>query len=198
MLDVTGVEVPERPELKHLVAQSAQTIEDALVLARPHALRLQLAWPAGWQVSGGSAGTGLLCLDADGQVTGANATARQMLPALHGAAHGALHASELFALPWAQLFDLARQGEAATVPLWSGLRVQVAAQAGASASGAPASTRPTASRSLKAVETDLIHQAVRQAGGRVAEAARALGVSRATVYRRLAGLGSNRRDRSPS
>lgn len=189
MIDVTGVDAPERPELKHLVAQSAQSIEDALVLARPHALRLHLAWPAGWRVAGGGEGAGLLCLDAHGQVTGANATARQMLPVLHGMAHGPLHASDLFALPWAQLFDLAqRQGDAATLPLWSGLRVQVAAQASAQpAPGASATASPGTPRSLKAVETDLIHQAVRQAGGRVADAARALGVSRATVYRRLAG-----------
>ncbi|HOZ93364.1 MAG TPA: helix-turn-helix domain-containing protein, partial [Ottowia sp.] len=40
---------------------------------------------------------------------------------------------------------------------------------------------------LKALETELIHQAVRDAGGRVAVAAKALGVSRATMYRRLAG-----------
>ena len=201
MLDVTGVDAPERPELKHLVAQSAQSIEDALVLARPHALRLHLAWPAGWRVAGGGEGAGLLCLDVDGQVTGANATARQMLPALHGLAHGPLHASDLFALHWAQLFDLAqRQGEAATLPLWSGLRVQVAAQAAVDhpAPGAPATTRTGTPRSLKAVETDLIHQAVRQAGGRVADAARALWVSRATVYRRLGGAGSRVRDGSPS
>ncbi|HNR82734.1 helix-turn-helix domain-containing protein, partial [Ottowia sp.] len=38
---------------------------------------------------------------------------------------------------------------------------------------------------LKALETELIHQAVRDAGGRVAVAAKALGVSRATMYRRL-------------
>ena len=202
MIDVTGVNAPERPELKHLVAQSARQIEDALLLARPHQLRLHLAWPAGWQVSGaGSEGAALLCLDADGQVTGANSTARQMLPALHGLAHGPLHASDLFALPWAQLFDLAqRQGEAATLPLWSGLRVQVTAQAAADhpAPGASATARPGTPRSLKAVETDLIHQAVRQAGGRVADAARALGVSRATVYRRLGGAGSRVRDGSPS
>ena len=201
MLDVTGVDAPERPELQYLVARSAQGIEDALVLARPHALRLHLAWPAGWRVAGGGEGAGLLCLDVDGQVTGANATARQMLPALHGLAHGPPHASDLFALPWAQLFDLGRrQGEAATLPLWSGLRVQVAAQAAADhpAPGAPAMARPGTPRSLKAVEADLIHQAVRQAGGRVADAARALGVSRATVYRRLGGAGSRVRDGSPS
>ena len=186
MLDVTGVEVPERPELKHLVAQSAQTIEDALVLARPHALRLQLAWPAGWQVSGGSAGTGLLCLDADGQVTGANGTARQMLPALHALHSGPLHASELFALPWASLFDRAAHGQPHTVPLWSGLRVQVRAERSTQpASAASPGARTAAPRSLKALETELIHQAVRDAGGRVAVAAKALGVSRATMYRRL-------------
>jgi len=66
MLDVTGVDAPERPELKHLVAQSARQIEDALILAQPHRLRLRLAWPAGWQVSGVSSAEGLLCLDADG------------------------------------------------------------------------------------------------------------------------------------
>ena len=199
MLDVTGVDAPERPELQYLVARSAQGIEDALVLARPHALRLHLAWPAGWRVAGGGEGAGLLCLDVDGQVTGANATARQMLPALHGLAHGPLHASDLFALPWAQLFDLAqRQGEAATLPLWSGLRVQVTAQAAADhpAPGASATARPGTPRSLKAVETDLIHQAVRQAGGRVADAARALGVSRATVYRRLGRSVGSARDHS--
>ncbi|HOV20933.1 MAG TPA: helix-turn-helix domain-containing protein, partial [Ottowia sp.] len=45
-------------------------------------------------------------------------------------------------------------------------------------------------------ETDLIHQAVRQAGGRVADAARALGVSRATVYRRLGRSVGSARDHS--
>ena len=117
MIDVTGVQAPERPELKHLVAQSARQIEDALLLARPHQLRLHLAWPAGWQVAGASPGAALLCLDAEGQVTGANATARQMLPALHALANGPLHASDLFALPWANLFDMADHGQARTLPL---------------------------------------------------------------------------------
>ena len=35
MLDLTGVDVPERPELRHLVARSAYAIEDALLLSRP-------------------------------------------------------------------------------------------------------------------------------------------------------------------
>lgn len=191
MIDVTGVEAPERPELRHLVAHAARQVEDALVLARPHQLRLHLAWPAGWQVSGGGVDDGLLCLDADGGVTGANQTARQMLPDLHGLHRGPLHASELFALPWASLFDLAAHGQPHTLPLWSGLRVQVRAERSESAvrptGAANAGGRATAQRSLKALETELIHQAVRDAGGRVAVAAKALGVSRATMYRRLAG-----------
>ena len=189
MIDVTGVNAPERPELKHLVAQSARQIEDALLLARPHQLRLHLAWPAGWQVSGaGSDGPALLCLDADGQVTGANTTARQMLPALHALQSGPLHASELFALPWASLFDGAAHGQPHTLPLWSGLRVQVRAERSTQpATAASPGSRTAAPRSLKALETELIHQAMRDAGGRVAVAAKALGVSRATMYRRLAG-----------
>jgi hypothetical protein len=34
MLDLTGIDAAERPELKHLVAQSARSIENALTLAR--------------------------------------------------------------------------------------------------------------------------------------------------------------------
>lgn len=196
MLDVTGIEAPERPELKYLVAQSARQIEDALVLARPHRLRLRLAWPAGWQVSGGGMDDGLLCLDADGGVTGANQTARQMLPALHALAHEALHAEALFALPWAELFDLARHAEVRTVPLWSGLRLRIAAERVAQPHAPALPATPNRARparpSLKTLEAELIHQAVRDAGGHVAEAAKALGLSRATVYRRLSAT----RDRS--
>ncbi|MFD2379260.1 helix-turn-helix domain-containing protein [Ottowia pentelensis] len=188
MLDVTGVEVPERPELKHLVAQSAQNIEDALVLARPHALRLRLAGQLAGQRRRRRRRPAVPGRRRPGHRRQRHRTPDAARPARRGP--GPLHASELFALPWAQLFDLARLGEAASVPLWSGLRVQLAAQA--PAQPAPSAPR-TATRSLKAVEADLIHQAVRQAGGRVADAARALGVSRATVYRRLAGRADARK-----
>ena len=43
----------------------------------------------------------------------------------------------------------------------------------------------TAPKPLKDVQTDMIREAVNQARGNVAEAARALGISRATVYRKL-------------
>ena len=178
MIDVTGVDAPERPELQHLVAQSARQIEDALVLAQAHSLRLYLAWPAGWQVSGAIGAEGLLCMDADGRVVGANSTARQMLPGLHTLVGGPLHASDLFALPWHSLFDGAAHAEPRTVPLWSGLRMQVRAERCEPVPVAPG-------RLLKALESELIEQALREAGGRVAQAAKTLGVSRATLYRRL-------------
>src|SRR6478735_7272037 len=45
MLDLTGIDAAERPELKHLVSQSARSIENALALSRPHALLLRVNWP---------------------------------------------------------------------------------------------------------------------------------------------------------
>ena len=182
MLDLTGVRVAERPELEHLVAQSARHIEDALVLAVPHALCLRLAWYDGCGVG---EPTALLCLDADGAVLSANSAARDMLPDLRRGGHRLARADELFALPWPQLFDLAQRGAAVPVPLWSGLRVTVrASRSGAGADSAAAESGVP----LRSVADELIQQAVRAAGGNVSEAAQTLGVSRATVYRRLGQL----------
>src|SRR3989344_2860647 len=77
MLDLTGVDVPERPELRHLVARSARAMEDALLLQLPHALLLRVNWPGGPL---GSEGDGLLALDGDGFVVGCNSMARQLVP----------------------------------------------------------------------------------------------------------------------
>lgn len=182
MLDLTGVRVAERPELKHLVAQSARHIEDALALAVPHALCLRLDWHDGFNLSERAA---LLCLDEDGGVVSANSAARDMLPQLRAPVGGLPHAEALFALPWPQLFDLAHQGAAAPVPLWSGLRVSVRAhRSGSRVAGA-------ADEVLRSVTDDLIRQAVRAAGGNVSQAAQTLGVSRATVYRRLGASRGN-------
>lgn len=177
MLDLTGVDAAERPELKHLVSQSARSIENALTLARPHRLVLRLNWPGRLL---GDDDDGLLCLDAEGWVTGSNGAARQMVAALASEAHGPLHCSELFAQPWEPLYDRARlRADPAPLELalWSGLRLAALPQlAGASFQ--------TMGR-LRDVETALIRQAVSDARGNVMEAARALGISRATVYRKL-------------
>ena len=129
-------------------------------------------------------------LDNDGHVTASNAAAREMLHQPLAPPPGKLHATDLFALPWTLLWDAARRGDGAPieVPLWSGLRLQARAQqAGNPAAAAPpASATATGRPRLRDVETALIRKAVDDARGNVAEAARVLGISRATVYRKLA------------
>ena len=177
MLDLTGIDAAERPELKHLVAQSARSIGNALALAVPHALLMRLSWPGR---SLGSDDDGLVCLDADGWVKGSNDAARQMVPQL---AAGTAHCSELFAQPWQPFYDMVR-GNAAhapvEVPLWSGLRLLALPQL----PGQPvAQVAPRVA--LRDMEISLIRKAVAEAHGNVQQAAKALGISRATVYRKL-------------
>ena len=193
MLDLTGVDVPERPELRHLVARSARAMEDALLLQLPHALLLRVNWPG---CPLGSEGDGLLALDGDGFVVGCNSMARQLVPQPLRTPCAPTHASDLLAMPWAMLFDAARRHPAQPIdlPLWSGLRLQALAQRPENARGAsqPVATlspalvgAPPTAAPLREAETALIRQAVQDARGNVAEAARVLGISRATVYRKL-------------
>ncbi len=194
MLDLTGVDTPERPELKHLAAQSARMIENGLVLRQPHTLLLRLNWP-GHRL--GDDSDGLAGLDADGQVTTSNSAARAMLPLLGraGAIEGTpTHANELFALPVEQLFDAARRPDPfIALPLWSGLRLHAlaafatdtSASLAALRASAPARPAKDGTHRLKDIETALIRKAVDDARGNVALAAQRLGVSRATVYRKL-------------
>ena len=200
MLDLTGVDVPERPELMHLVMQSARSIENAMALQRQHAILLRVNWPG---TSLGGDADGLIGMDDNGQVVTCNRAARDMLPQLNRRSESACdwpHANDLFALPFSMLFDAARNGAGASeLPLWSGLRLQVlASAAGRCAPGHrshrhPASTRmttPPDQRRLRDIETALIREAVDHARGNVAQAAKQLGVSRATVYRKLRMRGS--------
>ncbi|MBX3588231.1 MAG: GAF domain-containing protein [Ramlibacter sp.] len=182
MLDLTGIETVERPELKHLVAQSARSIENALALAQPHSLVVRLNWPGRTL---GDETDGLLCLDADGWVTAANQTARQMVSQLGGNGHAAPHCSELFAMPWESLFDGHARNAPLEVPLWSGLRLSALPQAPGRAGQVVAPRTTPGPLPLKDLEAELIRKAVHEARGNVMQAARALGISRATVYRKL-------------
>jgi transcriptional regulator of acetoin/glycerol metabolism len=180
MLDLTGVNVVEQPALKHLVTQSARSIENALALARPHRLLLSLNWPG--QSLGGDS-DGLVCVDADGHITGLNRPAADMLGIAPLGRAG--HCTDVFAVPVESLFDAARAQRSATeVPLWSGLRIHLHAQLNAGGERAPLHGSGAAVP-LKDVETALIRKAVAEARGNVMEAARALGIRRATVYRKL-------------
>lgn len=179
MLDLTGIDAAERPELKHLVTQSARSIENALALSRPHRIVLRLNWPGRLL---GDDDDGLLTLDGDGWVTGSNGAARQMLAGLSEAMGRPVHCSELFAQPWEPLFDLARHTDQGPVdlPLWSGLQLSCVAQPAGEVRAGAQSRLP-----LRDVEIALIRKAVSDARGNVMEAARTLGISRATVYRKL-------------
>ncbi|MEP6790543.1 MAG: helix-turn-helix domain-containing protein, partial [Ramlibacter sp.] len=97
-----------------------------------------------------------------------------------------LHASEVFAQPWEQLFDAAARESAQApleVPLWSGLRLHALPQLAGSA--APRHAVGASALPLKDIEAALIRKAVDDARGNVMKAAQALGISRATVYRKL-------------
>jgi transcriptional regulator of acetoin/glycerol metabolism len=180
MLDLTGANVSEQPSLKHLVAQSARNIENTLMLSQPHKLMLRVNWPGNVP---GSDSDGLLATDADGWITGCNRAAADMLNL--NAQSLPIHCDDVFAYPCKHLFDAARMHKPATdLPLWSGLQLQVWAQAQDSAqpTGGPAQKHAIP---LKDVETAMIRKAVDQACGSVAEAARMLGISRATVYRKM-------------
>ncbi len=182
MLDLTGVQVSEQPALKHLVTQSARSIENALALAQPHALLLRLNWPGRML---GDDSDGLVCVDQDGLIVGLNRPAADMLDIPAGVPPG--HCSSYLAAAVDALFDAAQQQAPATeVPLWSGLRLQVLAQSGRARAGRPVRSAGAAHAvPLKDMEAALIRKAVDDARGNVMDAARALGISRATIYRKL-------------
>ena len=192
MLDLTGIDAAERPELKHLVAQSARSIENALTLDQMTSgsdLLIRLNWPG--RVLGDET-DGLVCLNADGYVTAANQMARLMVPQLTTPSTETLHANDLFAMSFGMLFDAARKQSnkaALDVPLWTGLRLHalpfMGAQTTSTQSVQADTPRAAPPLPLKDIETALIRKAVDDARGNVMQAAKALGVSRATVYRRL-------------
>lgn len=188
MLDLTGIDAVERPELKHLVTQSACKIENALVLAQAHSLVVRLNWPGN---SLGSEADGIICLDTDGWITGANQIARQMVPNMPTPGQQSVHVSEVFGIPYQLLFDAVRRtGTVIEIPLWTGLRLQaMPIERSQEEFAVHSDPRASSSLPLKDMETALIRKAVDQARGNVAEAARTLGISRATVYRKLGNPG---------
>jgi transcriptional regulator of acetoin/glycerol metabolism len=179
MLDLTGVDVPERPELRHVVARCARALEDALLQQQPHALLLRLNWPGARL---GSEADGLMLIDGEGYVRGCNSAARQLVAMPSRPAGERLHCGDLLALDWPRLFDAASHGLCIELPLWSGLRLQAMATSRATA---PSHATPPRNRPLRETEVEWIRNAVRAARGNVAQAARTLGISRATVYRKL-------------
>ena len=177
MLDLTGVMSQERPELMHLAELSARSISNALLLRQAHHLLLRLNWPGRLL---GDDNDGLVLLDSEGVVLGANQLARDML---NLARHAQAHANDVFAIPMGLLFDAAAAGDTMEVPLWSGLHLHLQACLQHSCHTA---SQPATTGALRQIQSALIHQAMAHAKGNVAQAAKALGISRATLYRKLA------------
>jgi sigma-54 dependent transcriptional regulator, acetoin dehydrogenase operon transcriptional activator AcoR len=192
MLDLTGIMVPERSELKHLTSLTARTIENALLLQQSHNLLLRINWPG--QPLGEDT-DGLIALNKEGSILGANQTARFMVPQLAQLNISNRHASDLFAMPFSMLFDNSRRSHVAIeVPLWSGLRL-IALALRPEDERANLHVRADSASSghaLRDVEAEMIKQAVDQARGNIAQAARDLGISRATLYRKLV-IGKSRK-----
>jgi transcriptional regulator of acetoin/glycerol metabolism len=182
MLDLTGINSPERPELMHLAALSARTIGNALLLRQAHDLLLRLNWPGRLM---GDDNDGLVLLSSEGEVLGANIAAREMLNLFPNAGKP-LHASDVFALPWTLLFDAASKDHYLDVPLWSGLHLQARTFIEKNCEQAPYidTTGP-----LQQLQSAMIRKAIDLSRGNVSQAAKALGISRATLYRKLSRTG---------
>jgi len=178
MLDLTGINTNERPELMHLTALSARTIGNAVLLRQPHDLLLRLNWPGRLM---GDDNDGLVLLSSDGEVLGANVLAREMLN-LYPNQDKPLHASDVFAMPWTLLFDAASTDLFLDVPLWSGLHLQARSCVHEAFEQVPHinSTGP-----LQQLQSAMIRKAIDLSRGNVAQAAKTLGISRATLYRKL-------------
>jgi transcriptional regulator of acetoin/glycerol metabolism len=182
MLDLTGVMSQERPELMHLAALSACSISNALLLRQAHHLFLRLNWPGRLT---GDDHDGLLLLDDEGRVLGANLPAREMLNLVK---HTHPHASDLFAIPMGLLFDAATHANTMEVPLWSGLHLHIKAGLQEACQNA---SQPATTGALQQIQSAVINKAIAHSKGNVAQAAKALGISRATLYRKLARKNSH-------
>jgi transcriptional regulator of acetoin/glycerol metabolism len=182
-----------------LVMDAAAAIENSLF--RPARDRLLVHFHPRAELLG-TPMEGLLQVDADGRVCGANRMAARLLcmprPALAGQAFAALfdrRLQGLFAQPARQRADLVEmqthvgllvmarfEGEAA--PDMPGL------QAGQTLrSGQPHNNGSTVPTSLRTLECEAIERTLAALGGNVSATAKALGISRNTIYRRRQGLG---------
>jgi transcriptional regulator of acetoin/glycerol metabolism len=178
-----------------LIASYARDIENRLLRLQSEDM-LVLAFHADPALLGTPL-EALAGIDGEGAVRWTNATAARLTGAERG-----LPALDVFGRPLHALVALARHGGPHALRLPNGLTVwcgaHLQARDGAAAltpafTPAPtvahglttAATAPEAPRTLEQTQAERITQALQDAGGKVAGAARALGVSRGVVYRHL-------------
>jgi sigma-54 dependent transcriptional regulator, acetoin dehydrogenase operon transcriptional activator AcoR len=177
MLDLTGIEVAERRELMFLAARSTRNIQNSLIRQRygnQSGVRLlQIQW-LGSQFDNHS--DGLVALDADGNVLASNRAALDWLPDLEHQPRQNCEA--LFSMSTASFFSALKNKPNGTIfSLWSGIQVH--------ARWCELIDGLESEPALKTVEAELIRRAMLNARGNVESAAAALGISRATLYRKL-------------
>jgi sigma-54 dependent transcriptional regulator, acetoin dehydrogenase operon transcriptional activator AcoR len=177
MLDLTGIEVAERRELMFLSARSTRNIQNSLIRNKfghqPNVRLLQIQW-LGSQFDNNS--DGIIAFDADGNALASNRAALDWLPDLEQQPRQNCEA--LFSMSTASFFSsLKNKPNGTTLSLWSG--IQVHARWCELISGLE--TEPA----IKTVEAELIRRAMLHARGNVEAAAATLGISRATLYRKL-------------
>jgi sigma-54 dependent transcriptional regulator, acetoin dehydrogenase operon transcriptional activator AcoR len=199
-LDITSFDSVPGFDVFSLVVDAAAAIENRLFM--PDRERLLVRF----HVRPELVDTPLACLlqvDAEGRVSGANRAAEQLLCAAR---------STLLGRPFESLFDRAtrhlfgagpstRHGRLVEMRSHAGLHVWASFGGADQDAAAPSlheqelnamealPAEPPAPPSLRELECRTIEQTLAELGGNVAATARRLGISRNTIYRRMAGRG---------
>lgn len=182
-LDITAYDQVPAFDVFSLVRDAAVAVENSLLCAPPGGLLVRLHPRADLL---GTPLHGLLQVDAAGAVLGANRAAARLL---------ATPVARLVGRRLAELFDLAPRragglgGGVAALRGANGLTMHAqieAPKAGHHAPELPAGATPAVPATLREREVCTIRQTLDEVGGNVSLAARRLGVSRNTIYRRLA------------
>jgi transcriptional regulator of acetoin/glycerol metabolism len=204
VLDASAVRSPDDREsqrlVNHIVRQSALLIEDAYFLNAATDCWVLLAHRNRHYVE--AQPEILIAIDARGHAVAANRRARECLPALNQLPR---HVSEIFDVPPERLFDAKTSRGLVSLrlndtgsPLYARVRAPAAARisrrthaASPEASTNNANTAPhdmPLMSESEALERRRIVDAMNDAKWRTDLAAQALGISRATLYRRIAKL----------
>ncbi|MDI4631533.1 GAF domain-containing protein [Pelomonas sp. V22] len=202
VIDVSGDRRSYHPHTLALATMSARLIEDQWFGDRfRHSTRLQFHT----SIAGlGTLNEGQLALDEEGHVLGANRRALELL-GLPAAVLRRESLSSLFGLGYGEAVDRSRGDASLQLPrgervLHAKLSVQLnqplsrhplsAAEAAAPRSLFTPAPPPAAAamHSLRQTESQAIQAAVQASGGNLSLAARALGIGRSTLYRKLRAM----------